>query len=135
MKYENALTPNDKQMKEFTEGDINTPIYMVNLLKFKKKAVYEDGRKTNLSGEEAYAIYGMEVIEHLKKVGGEPIFSGVVSRLMLGEVEELWDWIAVVKYPSRKAMLEMVLNTDYLESEKHRSAGLEGQLNIETKDF
>ena len=37
MKYENALTPNDKQMKEFTEGDIGTPIYMVNLLKFKKK--------------------------------------------------------------------------------------------------
>ena len=135
MKYENALTPNDKQMKEFTKGDINTPIYMVNLLKFKKKAVYEDGRKTNLSGEEAYAIYGMEVIEHLKKVGGEPIFSGVVSRLMLGEVDELWDWIAVVKYPSRKAMLEMILNPDYLESEKHRSAGLEGQLNIETKDF
>ena len=135
MKYENALTPNDKQMKEFTGGDINTPIYMVNLLKFKKKAVYEDGRKTSLSGEEAYAIYGMEVIEHLKKVGGEPIFSGVVSRLMIGEVDELWDWIAVVKYPSRKAMLEMILNPDYLESEKHRSAGLEGQLNIETKDF
>ena len=135
MKYENALIPNDKQMKEFTEGDINTPIYMVNLLKFKKKAVYEDGRKTNLSGEEAYAIYGMEVIEHLKKVGGEPIFSGVVSRLMLGEVEELWNWVAVVKYPSRNAMLEMILNPDYLESEKHRSAGLEGQLNIETKDF
>jgi uncharacterized protein (DUF1330 family) len=135
MKYKNALMPNDKQMKEFSEGDIDTPIYMVNLLKFKKKAVYEDRRKTNLSGEEAYAIYGMEVIEHLKKVGGESIFSGVVSRLMLGEVEELWDWIAVVKYPSRKAMLEMILNPDYLESEKHRSAGLEGQLNIETKDF
>ena len=135
MKYENALEPSDKQMKEFSEGDINTPIYMVNLLKFKKKAVYEDGRKTNLSGEEAYAIYGMEVMEHIKKVGGEPIFSGVVSRLMLGEVEQLWDWIAVVKYPSRKSMLKMILNPDYLESEKHRSAGLEGQLNIETKDF
>jgi uncharacterized protein (DUF1330 family) len=135
MKYENALIPNDKQMKEFTEGDINTPIYMVNLLKFKNKAEYEDGRKTNLSGEEAYAIYGLEVMEHLKKIGGESIFSGVVNRLMLGEVEELWDWIAVVRYPSRKAMLEMITNPDYLESEKHRSAGLEGQLNIETKDF
>ena len=135
MRYENALTPNDKQMNEFTEGDIDTPIYMVNLLKFKEKAVYKDGRKTNLSGEEAYAIYGIEVIEHLKKVGGETIFSGVVSRLMLGEVEELWDWIAVAKYPSRKAMLAMISNPDYLESEKHRSAGLEGQLNIETKDF
>ena len=135
MKYENALIPNDKQMKEFTEGDINTPIYMVNLLKFKNKAEYEDGRKTNLSGEEAYAIYGLEVMEHLKKIGGESIFSGVVNRLMLGEVEDLWDWIAVVRYPSRKAMLEMITNPDYLESEKHRSAGLEGQLNIETKDF
>lgn len=135
MKYENALIPNDKQMKEFTEGDIDTPIYMVNLLKFKNKAEYEDGRKTNLSGEEAYAIYGLEVMEHLKKIGGELIFSGVVNRLMLGEVEELWDWIAVVRYPSRKAMLEMITNPDYLESEKHRSAGLEGQLNIETKDF
>ena len=135
MKYENPLTPNDKQMKEFIQGDICTPVYMVNLLKFKKKVIYEDGRKTNLSGEEAYAIYGMEKIEHLKRVGGEPIFSGVVSRLMLGKAEQLWDWIAVVKYPSRKAMLEMILNPDYLESEKHRSAGLEGQLNIETKDF
>ena len=122
-------------MKEFTEGDIDTPIYMVNLLKFKNKAEYEDGRKTNLSGEEAYAIYGLEVMEHLKKIGGEQIFSGVVNRLMLGEVEELWDWIAVVRYPRRKAMLEMITNPDYLESEKHRSAGLEGQLNIETKDF
>ena len=108
MQYKNALTPNEQQIKEFTEGDIDTPIYMVNLLKFKEKAEYEDKRNTDLSGEEAYAIYGMEVIEHLKKVGGETIFSGVVSRLMLGEVEELWDWIAIAKYPNRKAMLKMI---------------------------
>ena len=120
MKYKNALTPNEQQIKEFTEGDIDTPIYMVNLLKFKEKAEYEDKRNTDLSGEEAYAIYGMEVIEHLKKVGGETIFSGVVSRLMLGEVEELWDWIAIARYPSRKAMLKMITDPSYLESEKHR---------------
>ena len=134
MKYKNALTPNEQQIKEFTEGDIDTPIYMVNLLKFKEKAEYEDKRNTDLSGEEAYAIYGMEVIEHLKKVGGKTIFSGVISRLMLGEVEELWDWIAIARYPSRKAMLKMITDPSYLESEKHRSAGLEGQLNIETKN-
>lgn len=135
MQYKNALTPNEQQIKEFTEGDIDTPIYMVNLLKFKEKAEYEDKRNTDLSGEEAYAIYGMEVIEHLKKVGGKTIFSGVISRLMLGEVEELWDWIAIARYPSRKAMLKMITDPSYLESEKHRSAGLEGQLNIETKEF
>ena len=135
MKYKNALTPNEQQIKEFTEGDIDTPIYMVNLLKFREKAEYEDKRNTDLSGEEAYAIYGMEVIEHLKKVGGKTIFSGVISRLMLGEVEELWDWIASARYPSRKAMLKMITDPSYLESEKHRSAGLKGQLNIETKEF
>ena len=55
------VTPNQTQMNEFLEGDIDSPISMVNLLKFKKKAEYEDGRDTELSGEEAYAIYAMEV--------------------------------------------------------------------------
>jgi len=49
---------------------------------------------------------------------------------MLGEAEELWDIIAIAEYPNKKAMLEMITNNDYLESEKHRSAGLKGQLNI-----
>jgi len=133
MEVKNALVPNDEQMKGFMEGDIDTPIYMVNLLKFKDKAEYEDGRETNLTGEEAYLIYGQEVQGHLKKVGAEPIFSGRVERLMLGEVGELWDVIAIAKYPSRKAMMEMIMDADYRESEKHRAAGLKGQLNIETK--
>ena len=32
-------------------------------------------------------------------------------------------------------MLEMIKNTENQKSEEHRSAGLAGQLNIETKDF
>jgi uncharacterized protein (DUF1330 family) len=75
-----------------------------------------------------------EVIEHLKKVGGEFSFGGSVSRLMLGEVEELWDKVGIARYPSRKAMLKMVTDPDYLESNKHREAGLAGQLNIEVKE-
>ena len=35
-------------------------------------------------------------------------------------------------YPSRKAMLEMIMDPDYIESAQHRVAGLDGQLNIET---
>ena len=134
MEVKNMVTPNQTQMNEFLEGDIDSPISMVNLLKFKEKAEYEDGRDTELSGEEAYAIYAMEVQEHLKKVGGKLIFGGQVNRLMLGEVEDLWDTVAIARYPSRKAMLEMMLSSDYQESEKHRSAGLLGQLNIETKE-
>jgi uncharacterized protein (DUF1330 family) len=133
MQVENKVNPNETQMKEFMEGDADSPIHMVNLLKFKEKAEYEDGRETNLSGAEAYAIYGQEVQGHIKKVGGSGVFAGQVSRLMLGEVDELWDMVAVVTYPSRKAMLVMITDPDYQESTKHRSAGLAGQLNIETK--
>lgn len=134
MEVKNDLKPNQDQMEGFLEGDIETPIAMLNLLKFKEKAEYEDGRETNLTGKEAYSIYGNEVQEHLAKVGAETIFAGAVNRLMLGEVEDLWDTAVIARYPSRKAMLEMIMDSEYQESEKHRSAGLLGQLNIEIKE-
>ena len=62
------------------------------------------------------------------------MFGGEVSRLMLGEVEELWDSIAIAYYPSRKKMLEMMMSPEYAEISVHRTAGLKGQLNIETKN-
>tara|TARA_B100001173_G_scaffold181575_1_gene156721 strand:- start:388 stop:813 length:426 start_codon:yes stop_codon:yes gene_type:complete len=132
MEVKNAVMPNETQLKEFNDQAEDQPIFMVNLLKFKQKAEYPDKRETNLTGEEAYAIYGQEVKEHLAKVGGKPIFGGNVERLMLGEVEDLWDKIAIAMYPSRKAMLEMIMDPDYIKSAQHRVAGLEGQLNIET---
>ena len=132
MEVKNAVMPNDQQMDGFLEEGEDKPIFMVNLLKFKEKAVYPDKRETDLTGEEAYAIYGKEVRKHLEKVGGQPIFSGKVSRLMLGEVEDLWDVVAIATYPNRKAMLDMLSDPEYIKSAQHRVAGLEGQLNIET---
>jgi uncharacterized protein (DUF1330 family) len=133
MKVENKVMPNEKQMEEFLEEGNDEPIFMVNLLKFKEKAEYPDKRETDLTGREAYAIYGAEVVKHLEKVGGKPIFGSDVIRLMLGEVEELWDQVAIAMYPNRKAMLKMISDPDYIESAQHRVAGLAGQLNIETK--
>ena len=132
MEVKNAVMPNEDQIKGFSEQGGDKPIYMVNLLKFKEKASYPDKRETNLTGEEAYAIYAEEVAGHLAKVGGKPVFGGEVERLMLGEVEDLWDKVAIAMYPSRKAMLQMINDPDYIASAQHRVAGLEGQLNIET---
>ena len=131
--YKNALRPNPIQLAEFALGD-DDPILMVNLLKFKDKAEYEDGRATNLTGREAYEIYVTETREHLANVGAELILSGEVSGLLLGEVEELWDAFGVARYPSRKAMIAMARNPAYIESEKHRAAGLAGQLLIEVSE-
>ena len=133
MKVENKVMPNEKQMEEFLEEGHDEPIFMVNLLKFKDRAVYPDKRESILSGKEAYAIYSKEVVGHLEKVGGKPIFGSEVTRLMLGEVEDLWDQVAIAMYPNRKAMLKMISDPDYIKSAQHRVAGLAGQLNIETK--
>ena len=132
MKFENKVMPNDDQMAEFLETGNDEQIYMVNLLKFKDKAEYPDKRETDLSGKEAYAIYAEEVQHHLAKVGAKSIFGASVKRLMLGEVEELWDSVAIATSPNRKAMLEMISDPDYIKSAQHRVAGLKGQLNIET---
>ncbi len=113
MKVENRVFPNREQMKGFFENtDDNEPIYMLNLLKFKEKAEYKDGRETNLTGREAYTIY---------------------AEFM----DELWDVVAIAKWPSRKIMGENMMPSDpeYLEAYQHREAGLAGQLNIETKEI
>lgn len=86
----NSLRLTDEQMKMFMEFPDDKPIKMVNLLKFKNKAEYNDKRETALTGEEAYNIYSKEVVNHLAKVGGKIIFLGKVKGLLLGEVEELW---------------------------------------------
>ncbi len=130
MKFKNKLDPTEEQILGFNDPGPE-PIFMLNLLKYKDKAIYTDGRDTSMSGKEAYAIYGKEVIKHLEKVGGKLVFAGDVSRLMIGEIDELWDSAAIAMYPSKKAMLTMITDPDYMKSHEHRAAGLEGQLNIE----
>lgn len=135
MKVENKVNPNADQMAGFMDSSVEGPIAMVNLLKYKEKAEYSDERETELSGVEAYGIYAQGVAKTLAMVGGKMLFFGNVSRLMLGEVEELWDQVAIAQYPSRAAMLEMMQLPEYQAIHIHRDAGLAGQLNIETTDF
>ena len=132
MEVHNAVTPTARQLEGFLAPDAAGPIYMVNLLKFKKHAEYEDGRETSLSGREAYMLCATEVAKVIPQVEGKLTFGADVARLMLGEVEELWDQVAIAMYPSRAAMFQMIQLPEYAAISAHRTAGLAGQLNIET---
>ncbi|MFQ5380618.1 MAG: DUF1330 domain-containing protein [Dehalococcoidia bacterium] len=131
MEVQNRVTPDQEQMAGFLEPGPEGPIYMLNLLKFKERAEYPDGRDTDLTGEQAYDLYGLGVARLLEEVGGGVMFGASVERLMLGRVEELWDRVAIARYPSRAAMLEMMRSPAMQEIGVHRAAGLAGQLNIE----
>jgi len=53
---ENAVDPLPDQVKAFLANHPDgEPVYMLNLLKFKAKATYNDGE--DISGAEAYARY------------------------------------------------------------------------------
>jgi hypothetical protein len=131
----NKLYPDEHQIKGFLEPGHDGPIGMVNLLKFKPNAEYEDGRETTLTGREAYALYEEGVTEILHRVGGYVGFVGDVERLAIGQVEELWDMVALAVWPSRQVMLEVMQSAGMQEIAVHRTAGLAGQLNLETTGF
>ena len=133
MQVTNEVLPTDpERIMAMLEKGPDGPIFMVNLLKFKDKAEYEDGRATELSGRDAYMIYGRAVTDLLPKFGGRGLFAGDVTFLALGQVEELWDEIAIASYPSRADMVRMSMSPEWQEISVHRTAGLKGQLNIET---
>ena len=133
MKVVNQTIPSAEQMAQFFGGADDGPFVMVNLLKFKPRAEYPDGRATDLSGAEAYAIYGEAVQQCIKDVGATAGFSGLVTGLLLGEVEDNWDMVALVEYPSLDAFRAMMMLPEYQKIAVHRSAGLAGQLNIRAK--
>lgn len=133
MEVINEVFPSDPgQFTKLLEKGPDGPIFMVNLLKFKDRAEYEDGRETALSGREAYMIYGRAVADILPKFGGRAVFAADVTFLSLGQVEELWDEVAIAMYPARADMVRMSMSDEWREAAVHRSAGLKGQLNIET---
>lgn len=130
MKVVNHVEPNPEQVQEFiaTEG----PVCMVNLLKFKEKAEYPDGRDKDLSGEEAYMRYASEMRKLVEASGGRFHFGGTVKGALLGEIEELWDTVGIVEYSSAKALIEISMSPEFQAIEVHRKAGLAGQLNLTT---
>ena len=113
---------NKEQIRAFIKEDDGTPVHMVNLLKFKDKAEYEDGRETDLTGQQAYAIYSADIKGQIEKVGGKIVFEGQATQLLVGEVEDLWDMIAVVRYPNVQAMAKMTSDRAYGEIAIHRIA-------------
>ena len=124
------VTGAPEDIQAFLGKDIEGPVSMVNLLRFKEKAESADGRETNLSGAEAHALYGQDMIRWVTSHGGRLVFSGPASHLVLGEMDKPWDAVAIVEYPSQEAFVKIVSAPEVAEWWVHGSAGLEGQLLI-----
>lgn len=86
------------------------PMWALNLMKYRERAEYADGRQTTLSGLEADNEYAP--IEPLAAVGARPVFVAPVVHQLVGD-DTRWDRIGIVRYPTRRALIEMSLREDF----------------------
>ena len=130
MVVSNAVYPTQEQFRALLESDFTGPVCMVNLLEFKAQAKYEDNRSTDLTGADAYGLYGEQMRGFIETKGEEFLYLGSCAHLMIGSVDGLWDKVAIVKYPSKEEFVAIALAPEVAGFGIHRAAGLKGQLLI-----
>ena len=135
MKVENAVYPTSDGIQALARDKSSAKIAMLNLLKFREKAVYKDGRADDISGREAYQRYSNAMTKIVEREGGRILFAGRIAGVVIGEIEGVWDVAAIMEYPSRAAFQRIVTLPEVSEISVHREAGLEGQLLIMTESL
>lgn len=126
----NHVYPTSSRVEALLTDASGSPVVMLNLLKFRATATYPDGRPSDLTGRQAYDLYGAAMQKVIEKHGGRVLFGGDVASLVIGEVEDIWDTCVLVEYPSAAAFATIVTSPEVTEIGVHRAAGLEGQLLI-----
>jgi uncharacterized protein (DUF1330 family) len=115
------ITPTPTQLEQLLAADLDGPVIMLNLLRFKDRA---DGIDEGITGAEAYRRYGEATAPFLQKVGGRLLLAVEAKTVLIGPEALEWDMALMVEYPSREKFLEMASDPDYLAIHEHRAAAL-----------
>lgn len=116
------VDPTREMFGLFRANDRPGPIHMFNLVRFRDKAAYPDGRAA--TGAEAYAAYGSESHPVFVRLGGRIVWRGSFELMLIGPGDETWDECFIAEYPSVAAFVEMLRDPVYREAVKHRQAAV-----------
>lgn len=116
------IDPTKASFTAFRSNDRTGPIHMLNLVQFRERAAYPDGRSA--SGAEAYAAYGRDSYPVFSRLGGGIVWRGNFELMLIGPGDEKWDECFIAEYPSVAAFVEMIRDPVYREAVKHRQAGV-----------
>lgn len=95
------------------------PVTMLNLMRFRERSL--DGKG---SGWDAYLRYSMLAIKLIKARGGTIIWTGNAEAVALGVPDQhRWDYVALVRYPSRARFLDMMKSPEYAAANVERENG------------
>ena len=107
-----AIDPRGADLKRFLADDDGRPFVMLNLLRF------AEGK------EGQYDEYARRAEEFLKRYGGEALYFGAGSTVLVAEPGQEWDAVMLVRYPSREAFSRMVADPEYHAISHLRSGAL-----------
>ena len=131
MRY-GSVDPEYAERLASTPPDQDGPVWMVNLMRYRERAEYADGRATDLTGQQADDLYAP--FDSLAAVGAEIVFFGEVETQLLGD-GPAWDRIAVVKYPTGRAFVDMQMRPEFVEHHVHKDAGMAATIITGTRPF
>ena len=118
--------PDEGMLETFLQdypGD--TPVVMLNLLRFRPQAKYPDNDKAApCTGAEAYGRYSEGVWPLLQAHDAEIVWQGRPAAMIIGPQDKDWHLAILVRYPSAGAFVDMVTSNDYLAIANHRTAAL-----------
>lgn len=114
------------QFRDLAKSDDGREFYMVNLMKFRQKALYPEGSSFGEDPMAANNRYSRAIIPLLLKYGGHPVFLGQVQGRFLhpGSADD-WDQVGMVRYRSRRDLLKMAVEIAGLGIDIHKWAALE----------
>jgi uncharacterized protein (DUF1330 family) len=117
------INPTRGQFGAFAGLESEGPIHMLNLVRLRERAAYEDGRSA--TGADAYKAYARESEPIFTRVGGRQFWIGRFDLMLIGPEDERWDLVFIAEYPNAAAFVEMVRDPAYQEAVKHRTAAVE----------
>ncbi|THH37114.1 DUF1330 domain-containing protein [Aliishimia ponticola] len=132
---EQSIDPTRAQFDAFKGLDRDHPIEMLNLVRFRDKAIYPPDHplaKEALTGAEGYANYGKDSAPVLERVGGIILWRGRFETMLIGPSDERWDACFIARYPNAHAFLAMVSDPEYKRAVVHRQAAVETSRLIRT---
>lgn len=115
-------TPNTAYVRTWRKIPDDLAMWAVNLMRYRPRAQYPDGRATDLTGWEADDLYAPHA--ELAQVGAASVLRARVVRQLVGDGAR-WDRVAVARYPSRCAQLDMQKLPAFADRHVHKVAGME----------
>ncbi len=127
----NAADANDHDLpaslRTLAAGDDGRQYFMLNLIRYREHALYAPGHEGfGTDARAADARYSRIVLPQLLKRGSYPIFISRVAGAFIPHSGAMnWDAVAIVRYRSRRDMLDMVKALQKLGGGMHKWAAID----------